>query len=100
MDLHVHTTDEFTIEDVVAVGEKDGGFNLGVVNNVAPWKMWDDEALKKFFDETFPHPRVRGTTTDGVGLEQKVIAGTDPKSRLRVGWTHRCCLTATDTVTN
>ena len=27
MDLHVHTTDEFTIEDVVAVGKKTG-FNL------------------------------------------------------------------------
>lgn len=55
MDLHVHTTDEFTIEDVVAVGKKTG-IQFGVVNNVAPWKMWDDGALKKHFDEMLPHP--------------------------------------------
>lgn len=55
MDLHVHTTDEFTIEHIVAVGKKTG-IRFGVVDNVAPWKIWDNEALQKHFDTMLPHP--------------------------------------------
>lgn len=55
MDLHVHVSEKFGIEDIVALG-KEKNIRFGVVENVAPWGLQTDEDLKKHFDTFLPHP--------------------------------------------
>lgn len=55
MDLHVHVSDDFGIQDIVALS-KEKSIRFGVVKNVAPWGLQTDEDLKRHFDTLLPHP--------------------------------------------
>ncbi len=55
MDLHVHRSDKFTIEDIVNVSRR-MEMPVGVMQNIAPWGITNDEQLRKYLDEVSPYP--------------------------------------------
>lgn len=55
MDLHVHRSQNLTIEDIVAKS-KELNMKMGVMQNIAPWGIKNDEELKKYIDEIKPYP--------------------------------------------
>lgn len=55
IDLHVHRSDKQTIEDIVAKS-KATGIQFGVMENVAPWGIRNDEELKAYIDAVKPYP--------------------------------------------
>ena len=54
-DLHVHRSDKQTIEDIVALSEATG-IKFGVMENVAPWGIRNDDDLKTYLDAVTPYP--------------------------------------------
>lgn len=55
MDLHVHRSEQLTIEDIVEVQTKQN-IIIGVMHNIAPWGITNDEQLKQYIDEVSPYP--------------------------------------------
>lgn len=55
MDLHVHRSDKLTIDDIVAKS-KELGIKAGVMENIAPWGIKNDEQLKAYIDAIKPYP--------------------------------------------
>lgn len=55
MDLHVHRSDKQSIEDIVAKSKK-SGIRFGVMENVAPWGITNDEELKTYIESLKPYP--------------------------------------------
>lgn len=55
MDLHVHRSDELTIDDIVAKS-KELNMKIGVMENIAPWGITNDTQLKEYIDTTKPYP--------------------------------------------
>jgi len=55
MDLHVHRSDKQTIQDIVAISKK-SGIRFGVMENIAPWGIRNDEELKTYIDALKPYP--------------------------------------------
>jgi len=55
MDLHVHRSDKLTIEDIVAKS-KELNMKIGVMENIAPWGITNDDQLKKYIDAIKPYP--------------------------------------------
>lgn len=55
MDLHVHRSEQLTIEDIVKKS-KDLNMKIGVMENIAPWGITNDEQLKKYIDDIKPYP--------------------------------------------
>lgn len=55
IDLHVHRSDKQTIEDIVAKS-KATGIKFGVMENIAPWGIRNDEELKAYIDAVKPYP--------------------------------------------
>lgn len=55
IDLHVHRSDEQTIEDIVAKS-KETGIQFGVMENIAPWDIRNDDELKAYIDAVRPYP--------------------------------------------
>lgn len=55
MDLHVHLSDKLSIEDIVAKSVKTG-IQFGVMENIAPWGITNDEQLKTYIDSLKPYP--------------------------------------------
>lgn len=55
MDLHVHRSDKLTIDDIVAKS-KELDMKIGVMENIAPWGITNDEQLKTYIDAIKPHP--------------------------------------------
>lgn len=80
IDLHVHVSDKFSIEDIVSLG-KEKNIRFGVVENVAPWGLQTDEDLKKHFDTLLPHPVYVGLQPMSPGwtkgLSSELIAKAD-----------------------
>lgn len=55
LDLHVHTTDTFTIEQILQIGQE-RKVNFGIVAHPAPWALKDDADLKKYIDQLRQYP--------------------------------------------
>ena len=53
MDLHVHRSDKQSIEDIVEKSKRTG-ITFGVMENVAPWGLTNDEQLKTYLDAVSP----------------------------------------------
>ncbi len=55
MDLHVHRSEELTIEDIVAKSEE-LNMKIGVMENIAPWGITNDEQLETYINAIKPYP--------------------------------------------
>ena len=55
MDLHVHRSNKQTIEQIVEKSKK-MGITFGVMENVAPWGITNDEQMKAYIDSIKPYP--------------------------------------------
>ncbi|MFN8256543.1 MAG: twin-arginine translocation signal domain-containing protein [Bacteroidales bacterium] len=55
LDLHVHTTNDFTIEKILEIGEK-RKVKFGIVDHPAPWALKDDNDLKQYIDKLGKYP--------------------------------------------
>lgn len=55
LDLHVHTTNDFTIDDILELGEA-RNVKFGVVDHPAPWALKDDAALEKYIKNLRNYP--------------------------------------------
>lgn len=55
MDLHVHRSEQLTIEAIVAKS-RELNMKIGVMENVAPWGITDNEGLKAYIEELSPYP--------------------------------------------
>ena len=55
MDLHVHRSDKQSIEDIVEKSKRTG-IKFGVMENVAPLGITNDEQLKAYLDAVSPYP--------------------------------------------
>lgn len=55
VDLHVHRSKTQTIEQIVAKS-RETGIKFGVMENIAPWGIRDDEGLKAYIDSLKPYP--------------------------------------------
>ncbi len=55
LDLHVHTTDTFTIEDILKLGEK-WNVNFGIVEHPAPWALKNDQELEAYIKRLRNYP--------------------------------------------
>ena len=55
MDLHVHRSEDLTIEDIVAKSRL-LNMKIGVMENIAPWGITNDAQLKEYINAIKPHP--------------------------------------------
>jgi hypothetical protein len=55
VDLHVHLTNEFTIETVMQIA-KEKKVKFGIVDHPAVWAIKDDADLKKYIDKLRKYP--------------------------------------------
>src|SRR5512145_67079 len=55
MDLHVHTTDQFTLEYAMKLAEE-RKVKFGIVEHPAPWAIKDDADLKIYIDKLRKYP--------------------------------------------
>jgi hypothetical protein len=55
LDLHVHTTDQFTIEDILEIGRKNQ-VRFGIVEHPVSWALKDDKDLKNYIDKLRKYP--------------------------------------------
>jgi histidinol phosphatase-like PHP family hydrolase len=55
LDLHVHTTNEFTIEQVLEIAGKTG-VQFGIVEHPASWAIKNDSDLKNYIDKLRKYP--------------------------------------------
>lgn len=55
MDLHVHITDQFTIENAMKLAEE-RKVKFGIVEHPATWAIRDDADLKKYIDKLRKYP--------------------------------------------
>ena len=80
MDLHVHRSDKQSIEDIVAKSKRTG-ITFGVMENVAPWGITNDEQLKAYLDAVSPYPVYVGLQPMSPGwsknLSKELIARAD-----------------------
>ena len=55
IDLHVHTTNEFTINHIMDIAKK-RNVQFGIVEHPAPWAIRTDADLKRYIDKLLPYP--------------------------------------------
>lgn len=55
IDLHVHRSNKQKIEDIVDKSKK-SGIKFGVMENVAPWGIRNDDQLKTYIEAIKPYP--------------------------------------------
>ena len=55
MDLHVHRSDKQSIEQIVEKSKR-MGITFGVMENVAPWGITNDEQMQAYIDAIKPYP--------------------------------------------
>ncbi|MDP4209686.1 MAG: hypothetical protein Q8928_12810 [Bacteroidota bacterium] len=55
LDLHVHTTNNFSVERVLQLG-KERGVRFGIVDHPAPWALKDDNDLRKYIEHLKNYP--------------------------------------------
>lgn len=72
MDLHVHRSDQQSIEDIVAKSRK-MGIQFGVVHNIAPWGIQNNEDLRTYIDAVRPYPVFLGLQPMSPGWSKKLL---------------------------
>ena len=55
MDLHVHRSDDLTLDDMLAVSRK-LKMKIGVMENIAPWGITNDSQLETYLDALNGYP--------------------------------------------
>lgn len=55
MDMHVHLTNNFTIEHVMSIGKK-RNVQFGIVEHPAPWAIKNDDDLKQYIEALSQYP--------------------------------------------
>jgi histidinol phosphatase-like PHP family hydrolase len=55
MDLHVHVTDKFTIDQIMDIARQ-RNVQFGIVEHPAPWAIKNDADLKNYIDKLRPYP--------------------------------------------
>ncbi|MDD2303096.1 MAG: hypothetical protein PHP53_00255 [Prolixibacteraceae bacterium] len=55
LDLHVHTTDKFTIENILEIGRKNQ-VKFGIVDHPISWALKDDNDLKNYIEKLRKYP--------------------------------------------
>ena len=55
LDLHVHTTDKFTIENILEIGKKNQ-VKFGIVDHPISWALKDDTDLKNYIEKLRKYP--------------------------------------------
>ncbi len=55
MDLHVHRSEDLTIEDIVAKSQQ-LNMKIGIMENIAPWGITNDAQLKEYIDAIKLYP--------------------------------------------
>jgi histidinol phosphatase-like PHP family hydrolase len=55
MDMHVHTTDQFTMDQIMKIAEE-RKVKFGIVEHPATWAIRNDEDLKKYIDKLRKYP--------------------------------------------
>jgi hypothetical protein len=73
MDLHVHRSPKQSIEDIVAKS-KQTGIQFGVMENIAPWGIQNDNDLKTFLDAVKPYPVYIGLQPMSPGWSKNLSA--------------------------
>ena len=80
MDLHVHRSDNQTIDDIVKKSQ-DTGIKFGVVHNIAPWGIQNNDGLKEYIEAVRPYPVYMGLQPMSPGwsknLSPELIAQAD-----------------------
>lgn len=71
IDLHVHCSDKQSIEDIVAKSKK-SGIHFGVMENVAPWGITNNEELKAYIESLKPYPVYIGLQPMSPGWSKKL----------------------------
>jgi histidinol phosphatase-like PHP family hydrolase len=69
VDLHVHTTDLFTIDQAMKLAEE-RKVKFGIVDHPAPWAIKDDADLKKYIDDLRKYPVYVGLQPMKTGWEK------------------------------
>lgn len=54
-DLHVHLTNQFTIDHVMDIAKRTG-VQFGIVEHPAPWAIKNDDDLKQYIERLRPYP--------------------------------------------
>ncbi|SEG15591.1 PHP domain-containing protein [Parabacteroides chinchillae] len=80
MDLHVHRSENLTIEDIVAKSQQ-LNMKIGVMENIAPWGITNDAQLKEYINAIKPYPVYIGLQPMSPGwsknLSSELIAQAD-----------------------
>ncbi len=71
MDLHVHRSRNLTIDDIVAKS-KELNMKIGVMENISPWGIKDDEKLKEYIDTLRPYPVFIGLQPMSLGWSKNL----------------------------
>ena len=71
-DLHVHRSDKQSADDMVRKA-KEGGFkSFGIVHNVAPWGIQNDDDLQRYIDEVKDYPCYMGLQPAAPGWSENL----------------------------
>jgi len=73
LDLHVHTTSDFTIEKILELG-KERKVSFGIVEHPAPWALKDDNDLKKYIQHVRQYPVYVGLQPTYLGWSKNYSA--------------------------
>lgn len=73
LDLHVHTTKNFTIENILEIGEKTQT-KFGIVEHPISWALKDDDALEKYINNLRKYPVYIGLQPNYLGWRKNYSA--------------------------
>ena len=73
VDLHVHTTKEFTIEKILEIGEK-SHVKFGIVDHPVSWALKDDNDLEKYIQNLRKYPVYIGLQPTYLGWSKNYSA--------------------------
>jgi len=73
LDLHVHTTEKFTIEDILKIGDQNN-VKFGVVDHPVSWALKDDNDLKNYILKLKKYPVYIGLQPTYLGWSKNYSA--------------------------
>ncbi len=73
MDLHVHRSEKLSIERIVQISEEQH-MPIGVMQNVAPWGIKNDDELRAYIEELRPYPVFIGLQPMSPGWSKNLSA--------------------------
>ncbi|MCX6238717.1 MAG: hypothetical protein NTY07_14330 [Bacteroidia bacterium] len=70
VDMHVHTTDKFTIDNIMEIA-KSRNVRFGIVEHPAQWAIRNDSDLKNYIDKLRPYPVYIGLQPINLGWSKE-----------------------------